>query len=1132
MHLDKLEIKGFKSFREKTFLEFPDRFTAIVGPNGSGKSNIIDSICFVLGRSRGLRVANIAELICNGGPNIKACSEAKVTLHLSDPDKKVKVSREIDRSGKSQYRIDDKAVTRQEVIEIMGDNEYNIILQGDVTRVIDMKPKERRKIIDDICGIAEYDEKKEKALNELEKVELRINEVSIVIGEKNGYLKELEKEKDEAIKYQEYQTDLKRSQATVYALEVQDFGKRAEKVGEKIAKMQSDKEKNNGRITEINAEVEEKNAKLKEANSQILAFEEKKGAAKIIETKSEIQRAQDRQNSNQEALDKVKLELAEEKKKKLELAEEDKKIDLDIKKLAKEIEPLVIKIKEESEKIVGFEGGKELDKARAQIVEMKSKIALTTDISSRDSSEIKKLEDERTELEEKNSEMLGEEKTLARSIDESVLKNKSGFQEYENLRHEQPVVDQRLYEINKALKEIEIRRAEKRTERETIEKTSGNLGSAVNAILGLKEKGMIEGINGTVAQLGRVSDTKYEKALQVAAGGGRLQSIVVEDEKVAAKCIDYLKKKKIGRATFLPLTKINVRVSENAPDESVGFARDFIECPKKFEKIFEWVYQDTILVKDLDKAMQIGINRWRMVTIDGDLTTKEGAMTGGHSATGDAAIKFTSTEDIDKEIEDYEKLFIKLDGDRQELEIKKKKIAEKIAKLEGSVSVEKTEIEKIRLSKEDITRRREESKKTIAGIEDRIDALKKNIALGGETIKKLSRDIEVEEKRIEKAMKNAPKIDMSALEAIRNEKDNKEIEKNTLEERKRNNTAILSELVAEIEKLAKEQSEFEEAVKSAKEQISKFEGELKVLEKENEKLIKEIEKLIETRRKIEESITKIEKESAQLSFDIGRFNEEISKLEVEKARIETELSGVQKQYEQFAGVETFTDKDLAEVRKLAHDLERKINSLGNVNMRAIESFEALKKEIDEVNAKLETLKTERQSIFDFMAAVEQKKMETFMKAFEVVRTNFEKIYHELASGEGTLILDNPRDISDSGLLITASPKGKKLMNIDLMSGGEKTLTTSAFLLSIQRYKPSHFYMVDELDAALDRENSARLAEMLSKSTEAQFLLITHNEALMKYAQAVIGISMVGGVSQIVGVKLAPAAGNETEAVTA
>jgi chromosome segregation protein len=171
-----------------------------------------------------------------------------------------------------------------------------------------------------------------------------------------------------------------------------------------------------------------------------------------------------------------------------------------------------------------------------------------------------------------------------------------------------------------------------------------------------------------------------------------------------------------------------------------------------------------------------------------------------------------------------------------------------------------------------------------------------------------------------------------------------------------------------------------------------------------------------------------------------------------------------------------------------------------------------------VTEKLETLKTERQSIFDFMETVELKKRETFMTAFEVIKSNFEKIYKEISGGEGTLILDNPREISDCGLLIAASPKGKKMMNLDLMSGGEKVLTTSAFLLSIQRYKPSHFYIVDELDAALDRENSMKLAEMLAK-TSAQFLLITHNEALMKYAQSVIGVSMSNGVSQIVGVKL-------------
>lgn len=1123
MHLDKLEIRGFKSFREKTVLEFPERFTTIVGPNGSGKSNIIDAICFVLGRSRGLRVNNIVELICNGGIDHKPCSEAKVTLYLSDGDKKVTISREVDRSGKSQYRIDDKIASRQEVIEIMGDNEYNILLQGDVTRVIDMKPKERRKIIDDICGIAEYDEKKEKALGELEKVEARIGEIEVILKEKNTHLDALAKEKEDAEKYREYTSDLRKAQATVLSLEVLKHEGERDAVSEKIEKIKKKREENSQRILEIKSEISEKNNRLKEINSEIVSLEERKGATKIIELKKDIQVTLSKQEELKGVVENLKREYAEKKQKEQMLLEEDKRIAGEVKRLAGEIEPLMQKIKEETERISGLdEVDKELEAIRASIVELKSKISVTTEVSARDASEIKRLEDEKTALEEEIKNLLSEEKKLARAVDEATLKNKTLFREYDELRLQQPVVEQRLYEINKALKQVEIEMAKKKAERETLEKTSETVDDVVKAVLKLRDEKMVEGIHGTIAQLGKVSDEKYNTALQVAAGRGRLNTIVVEDEKVAAKCIEYLKKKKIGRATFLPLNKINVKVSESCPDEALGFARDFIDCHKKFEKVFDWVYQDTIVVKDLDVAVKIGINRWRMVTLDGDLTTKEGAMTGGYMASQDLQIRFSSLEEIDKEIKEYDQLRIKLEGDRQENELKKKKIEEKIRQMEESVNAEKTEVEKIRLQKEDLSRRREEAKKRLVEVEERITALKRNIALGEETIKKLSKEIEAGEQKAEKMMKKTPKIDVTVIEELRKEKEEKEIEKNTLEERRRNIADQLKEIAVELGKIEKEQLAAVEGVKACKENLSQMESELKTLEKENEKLIREIEKLIDTRSRLEEGITKLEKEIASLEFGISALNEDVTRLEVEKAKIETRLAEFRKQYEPFIGVETFSSKPLDEVKALVHELEKKISRLGDVNMRAIESYEALKKEIDEVTEKLETLKVERQSIFDFMAEVEKRKTETFMKAFEVVKSSFETIYRELSGGEGTLILDNPRDISESGLLITASPKGKKLMNIDLMSGGEKTVTTSAFLLAIQRYKPSHFYMVDELDAALDRENSIRLAESLAKTTEAQFLLITHNEALMKYAQAVIGISMVNGVSQVVGVKLSSA----------
>jgi len=1115
MRLDKLEIKGFKSFKEKTVLEFPDKFTVIVGPNGSGKSNVIDSICFVLGRSRGLRVTNISELICNGGPGSRECDEAKVTMLLSDgAGKHIKISREIDRTGKSVYRLDDKVSSRQEIIDIMGDNEYNIILQSDINKVIDMKPKERRKIIDDLCGIGEYDSKKEKALGELEKVETRIAEVQIVIGEKQGYLTELGKERDEAVRYQGLQDHLRKGKATILHLEVEEHEKKESKIAEKIDKVRNEKLEGSERIAAIKIEVSSINTKLKGINAEILKLEGDKGATKLLELKSEITRGIDKLENLNTYIENNKSTAAEKKKKKHAFSEEVSHLEAKIKKTAEELAPLAEKIKEESGKVAGFELDKDLDALKTEIFDLKSRITSNTEIRERDSSETESLEKEKALFEEKVKDSLKAEKDLARAIDEHMLKNKSNFQEYERLKTELPVVNRRHSEVSKELEEIQIKYAEKNSELKTLERTSDNLSSSVSAVMNLKA--IIPGIYGIASQLGSIANPEYTKALQI-AGGARLQSIVVEDEDVAAKCIDYLKKKRIGRATFLPLSRINVKVEKEPPKHSIGFARNFITTPYKFEKIFTYVYGDTVIVKDIDQSKKAGIGGWRMVTLDGDLITKEGAMTGGYIK--DVSIKFSSTEELEGEIKSLEKQTIALDGEKQELELKRKKIEEKIGKLEDGVNSGRTDIEKTKLEKEALSSRRSEYTQKITEIDARIEGVKKQIVQKSDESKKLQHDMEQGEKKLEKLLKNAPKtVDTGALDALKEKKHALELEKNRNEEKKSLLASQIKDIETEIESLDKEQKAMEENAKKIREGVKELEEKQKAQEKENSRLMKDIEKLIDDRSGSEEQITKLANESGKLEYEITRMGEEISRQEVEKARIETKLADLKKEYETYAGVELIADKKLKDLMETVSEIEKQLTLFGSVNMRAIESYETLKKEIEEVSEKLETLKSERQSIYDFMETVEQKKRETFMTAFEIIKKNFENIYKDIADGEGTLILDNPREISDCGLLIAASPKGKKLLNMDLMSGGEKVLTTSAFLLAIQRYKPSHFYIVDELDAALDKENSARLAEMLNK-TEAQFMMITHNEALMKYAQSVIGVSMTNGTSQVVGVKL-------------
>ncbi len=432
MHLDKLEIKGFKSFRDKTVLEFPDQFTAIVGPNGSGKSNIIDSICFVLGRSRGLRVNNLSELIYNGGVSGKESEYARVSMYLNDGNKnQIKITREIDRAGKSIYKLNNKRSSRQEIMDIVGDNEYNIILQDDVTRIIDMKPKERRQIIDDLCGIAEYDKKKEKALHELEKVEARISEVHIILGEKQGYLEELGRERDEAIRYQDLQDELKRCKASILYLEIRDHEKRENKLNEKIEQLRREKRQNSDRIKEIEIEISERNNKLKGINSEILRLEEEKGSTKLVELRGEIIRNRDKLENLNTTLQNLKSEISEKKKKKQALMEEEKILEQKLKEISEKIEPLSEKIEKESRKVGSLEIDKDIDKLKTDIFDLRSKIATNAEICERYNSEIKDLLDEKSSLEERIKRSLKEEKEIARRIDDHLIENKSNFEEYE-----------------------------------------------------------------------------------------------------------------------------------------------------------------------------------------------------------------------------------------------------------------------------------------------------------------------------------------------------------------------------------------------------------------------------------------------------------------------------------------------------------------------------------------------------------------------------------------------------------------------------------------------------------------------------------------------------------------------------
>jgi chromosome segregation protein len=1095
MRLTKLELKGFKSFRDKTALEFPDKFMGIVGPNGSGKSNITEAVCFVLGKSRGLRAANLQELIFNGGLDKKPSDKAVVTLTLKDTEgRRHKLARMVDRDGHSIYKLNDHRVTRQRIIDLVGDNEYNIILQDDVTKVIDMKPKERRTIIDDLCGIAEYDEKRDKSLNELKKVEERISETHIILGEKQGYLKELRKERDEALKYQETQETLKQCKATLLHKEIQSLNRRLEKIELESTELKAGREEGSKTIGDCRTQISGKNTRLKEISQRIVELEEGRRGAKITETHGEILRRQD------------KVGMLEERLKELEGD------STELGKLDRRLEQLRKDLRQETEKLgtgVVEDGADEL---RDSVFEYKSQVKALHEYNTRARLELQELSKEQKGVEAR----VRETSTLEQKSVREVEKKR---REYDKLSVDLGKYEEKQAALNKTLDDLRyrmeaarIKLSEKQSELRTLERASSGLRDAVKAVMGLKK--VLPGIHGTVSQLGSVSESKHELSMQVAAGG-RMQYIVVDSVDTASKCIDYLRKKKVGRATFLPLDKLHFKAEGKPPSKSIGFARKFIKCDRKYRRVFDYVFGNTVIVKDIKSARAVGIGEWRMVTLNGDLIEVSGAMTGGFIKEK-IEISFSNIEEIEAEIKSLQKHVVSLEDDFDENLNQAKRIQELIAKHRTLVGRSREELDTVVLGMNTLS-----EKKNV--LKDQLKQLTQKISLTGQIIQEnelkgteLQKTLNIAEKKLARMLEERSPLDRTVYDKLKDEIRDIKVEESRILERKKAVNLQVDENEQAMDELTRSREYITNEINNLNSEVKGFEDRLDSMRKQSTVIGGEIDALIEERRRIEDELTHMSEVIGETERRLEGINEKLSSYVIEKTKLDTRLEDLNKEYERYEGVELL-DKSVKDMEELSEKMEQDLLAFGSVNLRAIETYDVVKGGYDEITAKLETLKTERQSIFDFMDKIEQKKRVTFMEAFEVVKSNFEKIFAKLSDGRGTLVLDKPMLISESGLIIKASPGGKKVMSLDAMSGGEKVLTSAAFLLAVQQYKPSYFYIVDELDAALDKANSIRLAEMLHAS-DSQFILVTHNNSMLRYMDSAIGVSMQTGISHIVGVK--------------
>ncbi|MBT5021639.1 AAA family ATPase, partial [Candidatus Woesearchaeota archaeon] len=658
--INKLVMHGFKSFAKRTELVFGNDFNCIIGPNGSGKSNVLDAMCFVLGKSsvKGLRAEKSANLIYNGGKTKKPAKQAEVSIYFDNTsnifptdDKEVKITRLVKKNGQGVYKINDKTRTRAQIIELLSlakidPDGYNIVLQGDINKIIDMTPVERRQIIEEISGISIYEDKKQKAIRELDKVEGKLKEAEIILIERETYLKELKKERDQARKFKNLQDRLNSNKATSFHRQITQKRAEKEELDERSAKHKEKIDVASKEVESIKKEIAEFKSKIENINQEI----EQKGEKDQLDLHKEIEKLKINVATSKNRIETCKDEIAKIKNRKENLNVNIKDIDGKLKELNSEKYDIAKNV--DSKKKEGTLINKKIDEFKKkhkldQISDFEKDIDEFDGKAETLQIDIQKLRQQQQEYFRENDKFEFQIQAVDEKIEKVLELEKENKEQIQQLKQKKQEFKKATLELNQLLDTNSRNAAEMGAYRQQLiesqeelsklrarsmhiqEKLGANM--AVKKILELKNK--FKGVYGTISELGEVS-SKHNLALEVAAGN-KIKGIVVESDSTAAECIRYLKKNRLGVATFFPLNKIrsrpeNPNISRCLKLPGVhGRAVDLISFDIKFKKVFDFVFNNTLVVDNIEVARKIGIGTVKMTTLDGDTAEVSGAMQGG-----------------------------------------------------------------------------------------------------------------------------------------------------------------------------------------------------------------------------------------------------------------------------------------------------------------------------------------------------------------------------------------------------------------------------------------------------------------------------------------------------------------------
>ncbi len=1149
MYIKQLEIDNFKSFANKATIPLLGGFTTVSGPNGSGKSNIIDSIMFALGLRTGsaLRIENLSDFITTFNNRNEAT--VKVTFGGVDGDNELSVTRSIRKTKQgfaSTYYLNDKTDTLTNIRSILErynitPNSYNVMMQGDVTSIVMSSPKVRRGIIDEIAGVADFDRRIDQATNELKTVEQRVQAASLILSEVEKTLEQLKEEREVALKYKALQEeknglesqinkvkffDLKRNLEIAHnnilqankQLKEEEFNKKD--LDEKIKLVTEKYKELDGKLKE---QGEEERNKLKDAQSDLSArIQIKKNAIDYSDKQIQqgLQSIENAKNGIQSYQKKIEGE-------KLNIKLSNDKIGI--------IEGQIVEKKEELNKKIQEISGlsssadkyiQERNTTSKDLDSLKDKDNELLKQSLQKEVELKSLKENLTEAKEFIEKAQSAKLTFDDDKSLKELQVKDLKSELDELKSIQAKTLQQLDDVKTAIDDYEYEERaafRKLSEMEASRKANSSVGAAIplNTVM----NSGLSGVHGPLMNLGKV-DEEYSTALDIAFGG-RLANIVVDDTHTANVAMELLKSSRAGRATFLPLNKMKKAPTRlQLPKNSgvIDFAINLVDFDDMYLDVFFYAVADTLIVEDAEVAEGL-IGKYRMVTLDGKLYEKSAAITGGYIRKS----TFGFGQNDDKEIENAKKKLNQLQEKHSQAVKEKKELETKLEQIRMAHSGASTEYEKSRIELSNMTKQFENSQSILETKQTYVTENEPKYDL-------LSAELDkIEIKRVDLSDKIQVLQDkLAELDNLLNDKDLKELKEKTqgLESDIRNlhtklsvakdelkshesnikfNEQLIETKNQDIQNIIKNNENLEKDKVTMREEIVQLEKQFEDLTVKITVIDEKIGELLKEKQEINDKLIELQTNSKVKESDLIKIREQIESFKTRRKELEPQLKEAEDILEN-AGVDVAKLEPVAisidELNVKIQRLDKRMKDLGDVNMRAIVSYEERAAKKQELDNRISTLSTERQSILDKMNGFEQDKKEAFMKTFTAINENFKDIYHQLSEGEGRLILENEQDPLSAGMTIEAKPRDKTTNNkLGALSGGEKALTALALVFSIQKYLPAPFYALDEVDASLDTMNVERIADMIKKqSADTQFLVVSHRRPMIEAAVRTIGVT--------------------------